>query len=64
MPSVTARRKCPDLIFRQAPVRRLQDGLAANPEIFAEHTPLIEPAFAGRGLSRRDRKHAGMATVT
>src|ERR1700738_2549798 len=43
MPSVTAKRKCPDLIFvkpRFDAYKAISDQIRA---IFAEHTPLIEP---------------------
>ena len=44
MPSVTARRKCPELIFVIAAIRRLQERCPDQiREIFAEYTPLIEP---------------------
>ena len=41
MPSVTAKRQCPDLIFvKPRFTRRSRKQIR---EIFAEHTPIIEP---------------------
>ena len=43
MPSVTAKRQCPGPDLREAAFRGLQGDLAEIREIFAEHTPIIEP---------------------
>jgi DNA polymerase-4 len=56
MPSVTAKRQCPDLIFVKP---RLEVDKAVSQqirEIFAEHTPIIEPLSldeCGRPVSSR-----------
>ena len=59
MPSVTAKRRCPDLIFvkpRFDVYRAVAQQIRA---IFADYTDLIEPLEPRRGLSRRDRGPAG-----
>ena len=43
MPSVTARRRCPDLIFVKPRFEVYKDVSAQIRAVFAEHTPLIEP---------------------
>jgi len=43
MPSVTARRKCPDLIFVRPRFTAYREVSAQIREIFAQHTDLIEP---------------------
>ena len=43
MPSITAKRKCPDLIFVRPRFDVYQAVSTQIREIFAEHTPLIEP---------------------
>ncbi|MGY3442756.1 nucleotidyltransferase/DNA polymerase involved in DNA repair [Bradyrhizobium sp. USDA 4473] len=45
MPSVTAKRQCPDLIFVNArfEVYKAESQQMQVREIFAEHTPIIEP---------------------
>jgi DNA polymerase-4 len=43
MPSVTARRHCPDLIFVQPRFEVYKAVSQQIREIFAEHTPIIEP---------------------
>ena len=59
MPSITAKRKCPDLIIRQAALRCLQGDLAADPgglrRIHADHRAIV----ARRGVSRCHRKPQG-----
>ena len=49
MPSVTARRQCPDLIFVKPRFEVYKAVSQQIREIFAEHTPIIEPP---RGPSR------------
>ncbi len=43
MPSVTARRRCPDLVFVKPRFEAYKAVSAQIRAIFAEHTPLIEP---------------------
>ncbi|WP_247986661.1 DNA polymerase IV [Bradyrhizobium sp. 186] len=43
MPSVTAKRQCPDLIFRQTALRGLQIDQPTDPRDLREHTAIIEP---------------------
>ena len=43
MPSVTARRQCPDLIFVKPRFEVYKEVSQQIREIFAEHTPIIEP---------------------
>jgi DNA polymerase-4 len=43
MPSVTAKRQCPDLIFVKPRFEVYKEVSAQIREIFAEHTPIIEP---------------------
>lgn len=43
MPSVTAKRKCPDLIFVKPRFDVYKQASLDIREIFAEHTPIIEP---------------------
>ena len=55
MPSVTAKRRCPELIFvkpRFDVYREVSQQIRA---IFADYTDLIEPLEPRRSLSRRDR---------
>ena len=55
MPSVTAQRKCPELIFTPPRFDVYRAVSLQIREIFARHTPLIEPLVAGRSLSRSHR---------
>jgi DNA polymerase IV len=43
MPSVTAKRQCPDLIFAKPRFEVYKSVSQQVREIFAEHTPIIEP---------------------
>ena len=43
MPSVTAKRQCPDLVFVTPRFEVYKQVSARIREIFAEHTPIIEP---------------------
>ena len=56
MPSITAKRKCPDLIFVKPRFDAYKADLPADPGnlrcLYADHRALV----ARRGLSRRDRK--------
>jgi hypothetical protein len=58
MPSVTAKRQCPDLIFVKPRFEVYKAVSQQIREIFAEHTPIIEPLIAGRGISGRPGKSA------
>jgi DNA polymerase-4 len=63
MPSVTAKRRCPDLIF----VKPRFDAYKAVPlqicEIFAEHTPLIEPLSLDEAYLDVTENLQGIATA-
>ena len=59
MPSVTARRKCPDLIFVKPRFEVYKAVSVQIRAIFADYTPLIEPLVPRRGLPRRDREPEG-----
>ena len=54
MPSVTARRKCPELIFVRPRFEVYKAGLAANPRDFRRIHADHRAAVARRRLSRRD----------
>jgi DNA polymerase-4 len=65
MPSVTAKRRCPDLVFvkpRFDAYRAVSDQIRA---IFAEHTPLIEPLSLDEAYLdvTEDLKGIGIATL-
>jgi len=64
MPSVTARRKCPDLIFVEP---RFDDYKAVSVEIraiFAEHTAMIEPLSLDEAYLDVTENHHGIASAT
>jgi DNA polymerase IV len=48
MPSVTAKRQCPDLIFVKPRFEVYKAVSQQIREIFAEHTPIIEPRWTRR----------------
>ena len=50
MPSVTARRQCPDLIFVKPRFEVYKAVSQQIREIFAEHTPIIEPLSLDEAL--------------
>ncbi len=47
MPSVTAKRKCPELIFVRPRFDAYKEVSRRIREIFAKYTPIVEPAIAG-----------------
>src|SRR5262245_42639595 len=56
MPSVIAKRKCPDLIFVKPRFEVYKAVSLQIREIFAEYTPCIEPLSLERSVSRCHRK--------
>ncbi|MER9926715.1 DNA polymerase IV [Mesorhizobium sp. M0048] len=64
MPSVTARRKCPDLIFVKPRFDVYKAVSQQIREIFAEHTPLIEPLSLDEAYLDVTENMQGMATAT
>jgi DNA polymerase-4 len=63
MPSITAKRQCPTLIFVKPRFEVYKQISQQIRSIFAEHTPIIEP-LARRGLSRRDQEPSGYSACT
>ena len=65
MPSVIARRLCPDLIFVRHNFNRYNEVSGIIREIFAEYTDLIEPLSIDEAFLdvTRDKKNIGSATV-
>ncbi|MCJ2032890.1 DNA polymerase IV [Methylobacterium sp. J-068] len=64
MPSVTARRLCPDLVFvkpRFDVYRAISEQIRA---VFAEHTDLIEPVALDEAYLDVTHNHRGLATAT
>ncbi len=64
MPSVTARRLCPDLVFvkpRFDVYRAISDEIRA---VFAEHTDLIEPVALDEAYLDVTRNRQGLASAT
>ena len=59
MPSVTAKRQCPDLIFVKPRFEVYKAVSPADPRDLRRAHPDHRAAVAGRGLPRRDRKSAG-----
>jgi DNA polymerase IV len=51
MPSITAKRQCPDLIFREAALRRLQDGVASDTRDLCRTYAPDRASCPGRSLS-------------
>ena len=60
MPSVTAKRQCPELVFVTPRFEVYKAIIRQIREIFAEHTPLDRTRVARRGLPGRDRKPEGI----
>jgi DNA polymerase-4 len=65
MPSVIAKRLCPDLIFVRHNFNRYNEVSGIIREIFAEYTDLIEPLSIDEAFLdvTRDKKNIGSATV-
>lgn len=64
LPSVTARRRCPDLIFVKPRFEVYRAVSAQIREIFAEHTDLIEPLSLDEAYLdvTENKQHIGVAT--
>jgi DNA polymerase IV len=65
MPSVIAKRLCPDLIFVKHNFSRYNEVSASIREIFSEYTDLIEPLSIDEAFLdvTKDKKNIGSATV-
>jgi len=64
MPSVTAKRRCPDLIFVKPRFEVYKAVSQQIREIFAEHTPLIEPLSLDEAYLDVTENLQGIATAT
>src|SRR6202049_4374722 len=64
MPSVTAKRQCPDLIFVKPRFDAYKAVSLQISEIFAEHTPLIEPLSLDEAYLDVTENLQGIATAT
>jgi DNA polymerase-4 len=64
MPSVTARRKCPDLIFVEPRFDVYKQVSLEIREIFAEHTAVIEPLSLDEAYLDVTENHNGIASAT
>src|SRR6202044_145254 len=64
MPSITAKRQCPDLIFVKPRFDVYQAISTQIREIFAEHTPLIEPLSLDEAYLDVTENLQGIATAT
>ncbi|WP_131195891.1 DNA polymerase IV [Lichenihabitans psoromatis] len=64
MASVTARRKCPDLIFVKPRFEVYKEVSHQIREIFAEHTPLIEPLSLDEAYLDVTENLRGLASAT
>ncbi len=64
MPSVTARRKCPELVFVKPRFDVYKAISAEIRAIFAEHTPLIEPLSLDEAYLDVTENHQGIASAT
>jgi DNA polymerase-4 len=64
MPSVTAKRQCPDLIFVKPRFDAYKAVSLQIREIFAEHTPLIEPPSLDEAYLDVTENLQGIATAT
>jgi DNA polymerase-4 len=64
MPSVTARRKCPDLIFVKPRFEIYKAVSQQIRAIFAEHTPLVEPLSLDEAYLDVTENLQGIATAT
>ncbi|HET8727432.1 MAG TPA: DNA polymerase IV [Alphaproteobacteria bacterium] len=64
MPSVTARRKCPDLVFVKPRFEVYKAASAQIRAIFADYTPLIEPLSLDEAYLDVTRNLKGVASAT
>jgi DNA polymerase IV len=64
MPSVTARRKCPDLIFVKPRFDIYREVSLEIRAIFAEHTSIIEPLSLDEAYLDVTENHQGIASAT
>jgi DNA polymerase-4 len=64
MPSITAKRQCPDLIFVKPRFDAYKAVSLQIREIFAEHTPLIEPLSLDEAYLDVTENLKGIATAT
>jgi DNA polymerase IV len=64
MPSVTARRKCPDLIFVKPRFEVYKEVSLQIRAIFAEHTPIIEPLSLDEAYLDVTENLQGIASAT
>jgi len=64
MPSVTARRKCPDLVFVKPRFEAYKSVSQQIHAIFAEHTPIIEPLSLDEAYLDVTENLKGLATAT
>ena len=64
MPSVTARRKCPDLVFVKPRFEVYRAVSRQIREIFAEHTALIEPLSLDEAYLDVTENHRGIGSAT
>src|SRR6202140_3301621 len=64
MPSITAKRQCPDLIFVKPRFDAYKAVSVQIREIFAEHTPLIEPLSLDEAYLDVTENLQGIATAT
>jgi DNA polymerase-4 len=64
MPSITAKRQCPDLIFVKPRFDAYKAVSLQIREIFAEHTPLIEPLSLDEAYRDVTENLQGIATAT
>ncbi|MGH7046155.1 MAG: DNA polymerase IV [Stellaceae bacterium] len=64
MPSITAKRKCPDLIFVEPRFDAYRAVSLEIREIFAEHTPLIEPLSLDEAYLDVTQNNKGIASAT
>ena len=64
MPSVTARRKCPDLTFVEPRFEVYRKVSLEIRAIFAEHTAIIEPLSLDEAYLDVTENHNGIASAT